>query len=121
MLKCLSFIKNHSGLVLYGAGHMAHLTASYLDIKKIRYEYFCVTYADEKKKEYMKHPIKELSSVIGDLHSKGILICMQEDFAKEVIDVLEKNGLGENYYYDKVLFDVMDYELRLKNSGGKKT
>ena len=121
MLKCLSFIKNHSGLVLYGAGHMAHLTASYLDIKKIRYEYFCVTYADEKKKEYMKHPIKELSSVIGDLHSKGILICMQEDFAKEVIDVLEKNGLGENYYYDRVLFDVMDYELRLKNSGGKKT
>ena len=69
----------------------------------------------------MKHPIKELSSVIGDLHSKGILICMQEDFAKEVIDVLEKNGLGENYYYDRVLFDVMDYELRLKNSGGKKT
>lgn len=119
MSKCLTFIKKYSGLVLYGAGHMAHLTASYFDMKKIRYEYFCVTHADDRKKEYMRHPVKGLDSTIDDLRSKGILICMQEDFAEEVIDVLEKHGLGENYYYDRVLFDIMDYELKLRNDGGK--
>lgn len=120
MSKCLAFIKGHSGLVLYGAGHMAHLSASYFDSRKIRYEYFCVTHADERKKEYMGHPVKGLESMIEDLRSKGILICMQEDFAEEVIDTLEEYGLSDNFYYDRVLFDIMDYELYHRNDGRKK-
>ena len=99
---------------------MAHLSASYFDSRKIRYEYFCVTHADERKKEYMGHPVKGLESMIEDLRSKGILICMQEDFAEEVIDTLEEYGLSDNFYYDRVLFDIMDYELYHRNDGRKK-
>lgn len=120
MSKCLAFIKRHSGLVLYGAGHMAHLTASYFDARKIRYEYFCVTRADNNKKEYMGHPVKGLDNMAEDLRSKGILICMQEDFAEEVMDTLEEHGLSDNFYYDRVLFDIMDYELYHRNDGRKK-
>lgn len=120
MSKCLAFIKGHSGLVLYGAGHMAHLAASYFDARKIRYEYFCVTNVDGRKREYMGHSVKGLDRTIEDLRSKGILICMQEDFAEEVIETLEKYELSDNFYYDRVLFDIMDYELYHRNDGRKK-
>ncbi len=118
--KCIAFIKSYSGFVIYGAGHMAYIVASYCDMRKIRYEYFCVTHLGDKKREYMEHPVKELDYVREELRSKGILICMQEDYAKEVIDILNTYGLSENLYFDKGLFGVMDSELNRRDIRRKK-
>ena len=118
--KCIAFIKCHSGFVIYGAGHMAHIVASYCDMRKIRYEYFCVTHLDDRKKEYMGHPVKELAQVKEELHSKGILICMRGDYAEEVIDTLNIYGLSDYLYFDEELFGIMDSELNRRDTRRKK-
>ncbi|WP_289301332.1 hypothetical protein [Sporofaciens musculi] len=118
--KCIAFIKGHSGFVIYGAGHMAHIVASYCDMRKIRYEYFCVTHLDDRKKEYMGHPVKELAQVKEELHSNGILICMRGDYAEEVIDTLNTYGLSDNLYFDEELFGIMDSELNRRDTRRKK-
>ena len=112
--KCLSFLKKHSGIVLYGAGNMAHIVASYCDMKKICYDYFCVTHLDDGNRECMGHPVRELSSVTKDLRSKGIMVCTL-DYATEVIDILDQNRLSDNWYYDEGVFGIMYDELKLHN------
>ena len=99
---------------------MAHIVASYCDMRKIRYEYFCVTHLDDREKEYMGHPVKELAQVKDELHSKGILICMRGDYAEEVIDTLNTYGLSDNLYFDEELFGIMDSELNRRDTRRKK-
>lgn len=118
--ECIAFVKRYSGLVIYGAGHMAHIVASYCDMRKIRYEYFCVTSLDGKQKEYMGHPVRALYDSVQELRSMGILVCMQYDYAIEVIDSLKKFGLTDNVYFDDELFGIMDSELIRRGIGRKK-
>lgn len=108
--KCLSFLSKYSGIVLYGAGDMAHTVASYYDIENICFDYFCVTHLNGGDREYMGHPVKEVSGAAEDLRSKGIMICTL-DYVTEVIDILEQYGLSDNWYYDEKVFKAMGDEL----------
>lgn len=110
MAKCLSFLSKYSGIVLYGAGDMAHTVASYYDIENICFDYFCVTHLNGGDREYMGHPVKEVSGAAEDLRSKGIMICTL-DYVTEVIDILEQYGLSDNWYYDEKVFKAMGDEL----------
>lgn len=112
--KAVTFLKKRPGLVLYGAGHMGQIVGTYCDYKNIHYDYFCVTHIDGDKKEYMGHPVKELSAVAEDLCSKGIMICTF-DYAPEVIDMLKSVGLSRNWYHDKEVFGIMYKELEKQN------
>ena len=59
----------------------------------------------------MDHPVKELIDVVDDLRSKAIILCMRDDYALEVIDMLRKLELSDNMYYDQDLFETVSYEL----------
>ncbi len=109
--KCTEFMKRYSGVVIYGAGNWAYLVGSYCKMKKIEFEYFCVTSLNQNKKSYMDHPVKELIDVVDDLRSKAIILCMRDDYALEVIDMLRKLELSDNMYYDQDLFETVSYEL----------
>lgn len=109
----MNFVKKYPNPILYGAGKMGYVIASYCDMKKIPYDYFCVTCLSESK-EYMGHAVKEFQRVIDDLKTKGIVLCMRGSHAKEVISNLEKQGLSDNLFYDEELFDLAGYEIGFK-------
>lgn len=113
MAAFMKFVDRYPDLVLYGAGKMGYVIAAYCDMKKIKYDYFCVTSLSAKE-EYMGHAVKELNSVISELNTKGIIICMRGDYAKEVATLLEEYGLKDNLFYDDAIFDLAGYEIGFK-------
>lgn len=113
MVGFAKFVEKHPNLVLYGAGKMGYVIATYCDMKNIQYDYFCVTNPTSKK-EYMGHMVKELKNVIHELGVKGIIICMRGDYAREVAGLLEEYGLKDNLFYDDGIFDLVGYEIGFK-------
>ncbi len=109
----IDFIKRYPNLVLYGAGKMGYVIASYCDMKHIQYDYFCVTCLPQND-EFMGHAVKEFKHVIKDLNTKGIVLCMRGGHAKEVTELLKNQGLADNLFYDEELFELAGYEVGFK-------
>lgn len=100
----MDFIKSYDSLIIYGAGNMAYIFASFCIKSDIDFSFFCVSESN-KPTVILGHEVKEFQTVKNELKNTGIIICMKENLAKEVSDFLDSEKI-DSYYYDCELLNV---------------
>ncbi len=96
-----NFCKNHSRLVIYGAGSIAYRYAVYFEKNNIDYEYFCVTEAGENEPELLQHKVYGYDEVKLQLKDMGIVLAISKAYADEVLDRLYEDGYSGSTFYDE--------------------
>ena len=101
------FCKDHSRLVIYGAGSIAYKYAVYFEKNNIDYEYFCVTEAEENEPELLQHKVYAYDVVKSKIGDMGIVVAISKAYAAEIIDKLQADGYSDNTFYDEGLTEAV--------------
>ena len=109
------FCKDHSRLVIYGAGSIAYKYAVYFEKNNIDYEYFCVTEAEENEPELLQHKVYAYDVVKSKIGDMGIVVAISKAYAAEIIDKLQADGYSDNTFYDEGLTEAVKENFLLSD------
>ncbi|MFV0238795.1 MAG: hypothetical protein ACK5H4_01975 [Lacrimispora sphenoides] len=100
------FLKRYPKIIIYGAGKKALRYGKHFNEENIPYSGYCVTESSDNDSKLLGHPVYRLKDIEESLSYFGIVLALNPDNAKEVIEILKARGLKENVFYNDNLYSI---------------
>jgi len=112
----LKSISRSKRIVIYGAGYIADMVASFFDRINIEYIGFCESNCREDARRFHNHQVYSVSKYLDD-KDVYFFLAMNENNAHESIDLLNKLVSKEYYEYRQHTLQLIQIEERISRVG----